>query len=282
MSLTDAVRQDVKGRAAWTVEESGLCRRGARHAVARHWRHVRHLQRRPRGAADAAALRGAGAAGHGLEQVGQLRQDLGVQPGGGRLPHDGLDDDGGWILDQHVSEPDGCRRARAPRRRAGERQHLRRARRTAAAGPDVHDPTRIGPTARRSRAQSRGLAGAVCRRFGHRRPEDHAQRRAGGGHRRDARRTSACRRTSRRCRRADAVVAARADRFDEPQSRQPRLLRRRGAGAGADGGDGDRGVAGDCGASDRTGEYPTAMQFSAFAVGLDDEIRGEVRPAMCC
>jgi putative ABC transport system permease protein len=28
------------------------------------------------------------------------------------------------------------------------------------------------------------------------------------------------------------------------------------------------------------GLYPEAMQFSAFAVGLDDEIRGEVRPAM--
>jgi putative ABC transport system permease protein len=28
------------------------------------------------------------------------------------------------------------------------------------------------------------------------------------------------------------------------------------------------------------GQYPQAMQFSAFAVGLDDEIRGEVRPAM--
>lgn len=28
------------------------------------------------------------------------------------------------------------------------------------------------------------------------------------------------------------------------------------------------------------GEYPEAMQFSAFAVSLDDEIRGEVRPAM--
>jgi putative ABC transport system permease protein len=28
------------------------------------------------------------------------------------------------------------------------------------------------------------------------------------------------------------------------------------------------------------GQYPPAMQFSAFAVGLDDEIRGEVRPAM--
>jgi predicted permease len=28
------------------------------------------------------------------------------------------------------------------------------------------------------------------------------------------------------------------------------------------------------------GQYPTAMQFTAFAVGLDDEIRGEVRPAM--
>jgi predicted permease len=28
------------------------------------------------------------------------------------------------------------------------------------------------------------------------------------------------------------------------------------------------------------GQYPEAMQFSAFAVGLDDEIRGEVRPAM--
>ena len=28
------------------------------------------------------------------------------------------------------------------------------------------------------------------------------------------------------------------------------------------------------------GAYPPAMQFSAFAVGLDDEIRGEVRPAM--
>src|SRR5687767_7243891 len=28
------------------------------------------------------------------------------------------------------------------------------------------------------------------------------------------------------------------------------------------------------------GEYPEAMQFSAFAVGLDDEIRGDVRPAM--
>ena len=28
------------------------------------------------------------------------------------------------------------------------------------------------------------------------------------------------------------------------------------------------------------GEYPQAMQFSAFAVSLDDEIRGEVRPAM--
>ena len=28
------------------------------------------------------------------------------------------------------------------------------------------------------------------------------------------------------------------------------------------------------------GEYPEAMQFSAFAVGLDEEIRGEVRPAM--
>jgi putative ABC transport system permease protein len=28
------------------------------------------------------------------------------------------------------------------------------------------------------------------------------------------------------------------------------------------------------------GQYPPTMQFSAFAVGLDDEIRGEVRPAM--
>jgi len=28
------------------------------------------------------------------------------------------------------------------------------------------------------------------------------------------------------------------------------------------------------------GQYPPAMQFTAFAVGLDDEIRGEVRPAM--
>lgn len=28
------------------------------------------------------------------------------------------------------------------------------------------------------------------------------------------------------------------------------------------------------------GAYPEAMQFSAFAVGLDDEIRGELRPAM--
>ena len=28
------------------------------------------------------------------------------------------------------------------------------------------------------------------------------------------------------------------------------------------------------------GQYPPAMQFSAFAVGLDEEIRGEVRPAM--
>jgi putative ABC transport system permease protein len=28
------------------------------------------------------------------------------------------------------------------------------------------------------------------------------------------------------------------------------------------------------------GQYPPAMHFSAFAVGLDDEIRGEVRPAM--
>jgi predicted permease len=28
------------------------------------------------------------------------------------------------------------------------------------------------------------------------------------------------------------------------------------------------------------GEYPEAMQFSAFAVSLDDEIRGDVRPAM--
>ena len=28
------------------------------------------------------------------------------------------------------------------------------------------------------------------------------------------------------------------------------------------------------------GAYPEAMQFSAFAVGLDDEIRGEMRPAM--
>ena len=28
------------------------------------------------------------------------------------------------------------------------------------------------------------------------------------------------------------------------------------------------------------GEYPDAMQFTAFAVGLDEEIRGEIRPAM--
>ena len=28
------------------------------------------------------------------------------------------------------------------------------------------------------------------------------------------------------------------------------------------------------------GQYPAAMQFTAFAVGLDEEIRGEVRPAM--
>jgi putative ABC transport system permease protein len=28
------------------------------------------------------------------------------------------------------------------------------------------------------------------------------------------------------------------------------------------------------------GDYPPAMQFSAFAVGLDEEIRGEIRPAM--
>jgi predicted permease len=28
------------------------------------------------------------------------------------------------------------------------------------------------------------------------------------------------------------------------------------------------------------GDYPAAMQFSAFAVGLDEEIRGELRPAM--
>ena len=28
------------------------------------------------------------------------------------------------------------------------------------------------------------------------------------------------------------------------------------------------------------GQYPEAMQFTAFAVGLDDEIRGELRPAM--
>jgi predicted permease len=28
------------------------------------------------------------------------------------------------------------------------------------------------------------------------------------------------------------------------------------------------------------GDYPAAMQFTAFAVGLDEEIRGEVRPAM--
>ena len=42
----------------------------------------------------------------------------------------------------------------------------------------------------------------------------------------------------------------------------------------------DRGTARDLHAADRAGRVSRAMQFRAFAVSLDDEIRGGVRPAM--
>ena len=151
MSAVDAIRQDLKGRRAQSVEEPGVCGGGAAHPGARHRRDLRDLQRRQSRAADAACR---------------------TQPPEQRVLiwSKWISFDKTWLSTQEIcdyrafaktmtamagwsiwaAEPDRRRRAGAGRRRVRHRQCIRGAWRAAVGRPHFSASPKIGRTARRS------------------------------------------------------------------------------------------------------------------------------------
>ena len=179
-----------------------------------------------------------------------------------------------------TAEPDRRRRAGPHRRRLRHRQPVRRARRAAAARPRHHAGGRRAERPAGRGARLSALAVALRRRSERDRQDADDQRRAGRGDRRDARRLPPADRLQRRSGGADAVVAADAVGHDPAQSQSRLTTRVATLAPGQTAASATDELRAICQRLTEQGAYPAQMQFSAFAVPLDDEIRGGIRPAM--
>ena len=155
-------------------------------AGARHRRHQRHLQRRQRRAAAAAALPESRLARARARSGAEVRS---VLCRSGNIPRLAAAElrvrtSGGGRHDRR--DAGGLERGGAPCRRPRLVGHLRSPSGHAGARPDLSRRRRRAGEGRRHRPESRHVAAPVRRRPDDPGPFDHAQRRSGDSHRRDA------------------------------------------------------------------------------------------------
>ena len=107
--MFDNLRQDITGARSRPDQEPGLCRRLPHHAGARHRRHLSHLQRRQGRADHAAAVCAARTHGADLHALDGVREDVDRRSGGDRLPQHGEDHDriAAWSSGQQNLTGDG-------------------------------------------------------------------------------------------------------------------------------------------------------------------------------